>query len=105
MARSLTSLTPPEHRCGGPRCPFRDHAEAELLCGLVPRLAALDVAALIGRGDDLSEVGASFVEAMAEAGDTVRWCRQTAHPGGACWFRSPTGGDCGEILKLAHRLN
>lgn len=105
VARALTSLAPPAHRCGGPRCPFSGYAEAEPLCGLVPRLAALDVAALPAQWADVPQLAGTFATAIADAADTVRWCRQTAHPGGACWFSSSYGGDCGDILKLSHRLN
>lgn len=68
----------------------------------MPLLAALDVDRTTLPGGDVS------VEALAlrlvTAADAVRWCRQTAHPGGGCWFRSPRGGDCGEVLKLGHLL-
>ena len=105
MARALRPGLEPGHPCGGPGCPFRGHVEAGALCGLVRRLAALDVVALPVRDGTQPQLADTFVTAVADAADTVRWCRQTAHQGGACWFASPGGEDCGEILKLAHRLN
>lgn len=104
-AQALLSVAPPSHRCGGDRCPFGGHAEADRLCALVPRLAALDIPALPVQEPGDPRIADAFVAAVADAADTVRWCRQTAHPGGSCWFSTPDGSDCGEILKLCHRLS
>lgn len=105
VARALSPVARIDHRCGGPACPFGDHEAAAALCTLVPRLAALDVAALPAARDDVVRLAAAFVEAVADSADAVRWCRLTAHPGGVCWFVSSHGGDCGDVLKLSHHLS
>lgn len=105
VARALGAAARSPHDCGGPACPFPGHPEAERLCALVPQLAALDVAALPASGADGTPLTDMFVDAVAHAGDTVRWCRLTAHPGGVCWFVSSHGGDCGDVLKLSHHLS
>lgn len=105
IARSLGPAARGGHRCGGPACPFVGHPDAAGLCSLVPRLAALDVAALPVRRDDHATLAGAFVAAVTEAADTVRWCRLTAHPVGTCWFLSRHSGDCGDVLKLSHRLS
>lgn len=105
VARALAADVRTPHRCGDEPCPFVGHEEAGALCGLVPRLAALDVAALPTNGDVAGSLASEFLAAVADAGDTVRWCRLTAHPGGGCWFASSHGGDCGDLLKLSHRLS
>lgn len=49
---------------------------------------------------------ATFLEALAAAPGSVRACRQTLHPVGHCWFTDVPGADgCGEVLRLAHRLD
>lgn len=106
VARALGPLVRAPHSCGGAGCPFSPYAEAASLCALVPRLAALDVAAMPVAGTEPTALVVSFVDAVADAAETVRWCRLTAHPGGVCWFLpSHGGGDCGDVLKLSHRLN
>lgn len=105
VARALGPLVREPHDCGGPACPFGEHDAAGPLCSLVPRLAALDVAALPAQPADGTSLAVAFVAAVADAAETVRWCRLTAHPGGVCWFVSSHGGDCGDVLKLSHRLS
>lgn len=104
LARALSPLALRQHACGIAACPFVGHAEATALCALVRRLDALDVVPVPHEDLGPATAARAFVEAVEDAGDTVRWCRQTAHPGGACWFGSSPGGDCGDVLKLAYRL-
>lgn len=95
-----------DHGCGIPDhagCPFTGRPFAADACALVPALAALDVAAP-GAGDDPA---GELLAALADAGETVRWCRTTAHPSGDCWFRPTTlDGDhgCASVLRLVLRL-
>lgn len=105
VARALSPAARTDHRCGERRCPFGDHEAAAALCALVPRLAALDVAALPADRSDGVALADLFVAAVADSADAVRWCRLTAHPGGVCWFVSSHGGDCGDVLRLTHRLS
>lgn len=102
LAPAVVVHPPGAHDPASP-CPVvGPHADA--LCALVPRLAALDVHAAPARLPVDAVLGL-FREAVADAGDIVRWCRQTAHPGGGCWFvSSHDGTGCGEVLKLSHLL-
>lgn len=88
----------------GPECLLADRPHGERLCALTPQLAGLDVASASVDATGADELARRLHEAVVDAVDTVRWCRQTAHPGGACWFLSAQGGDCGDVLKLGHLL-
>jgi hypothetical protein len=101
LARAIRPRLHPG-RPHGPRCRLARHPHGARLCRLVTSLAALDVArAELPRGDVSVD---ALALRLVTAADAVRWCRQTAHPGGSCWFRSRHGGDCGEVLKLGHLL-
>lgn len=111
LARVLRPAADAPHLCGVDPCPFAGHPDAAALCTQVLRLAALEIAGAASGGGAEGGAGApvrvpssAFLDAVGDAADTVRWCRQTAHPGGDCWFASPHGGDCGDVLKLSHRL-
>jgi hypothetical protein len=78
-------------------------------CHLAQRLALLEVVdAEVPPPNTpaapLERAVARFDHATVESLDAVRTCRQTGHPGGACWFSPSPGHDgCGEVLRLAHR--
>lgn len=104
LARALTPLCRHEAPCQAAGCPFAGHPHAAELCAIVPRLAALDVAAHPCAEREGPALARTFEHAVLRSVETVRWCRQTAHPGGVCWFVSSHGGDCADLLKLSHRL-
>jgi hypothetical protein len=103
LARALAPAVASAHVCGTRTCPFAAHPLAADLCALVAPVATLDVAAVPVAGSG-EAVAARFVDRVREASDVVRWCRQTAHPGSSCWFTSPDGPGCAQVLKLSHRL-
>jgi hypothetical protein len=95
--------------CRDAGCGLADVEHGERRCRLAHRLALLDVvdAPVPPPGaapPPLSRALERFDRAMVEALDAVRACRQTGHPGGACWFSAIPGHDgCGEVLRLAHQ--
>jgi hypothetical protein len=73
------------------------------LCALADRLAGLHTGPPPPPVPVARAVEA-FRAALVDALDAVRACRQTAHPGGRCWFATmPDVDGCGEVLRLAHR--
>lgn len=105
IARALLPHVRHDGPCEPGRCRLATaHSRGAELCRLVPTLAALDVATGPHPTTDPDALIAELAHAVAASVDVVRWCRQTAHPNGACWFLSAQGGDCAPVLKLAHEL-
>lgn len=75
-------------------------------CGLVRRLANVEPS----HDADHERVRFAvalrrFELALTGAIDAVRFCRQTEHGAGRCWFASrPHVDGCGEVLRALHRL-
>lgn len=103
IARALTPHLHDEGAHDGD-CRLASRPHGDRLCSIVPQLAALDVKAARVVERDAEVLTADLTAAMVDAVDVVRWCRQTAHPGGTCWFLSARGGDCATVLKLGHLL-
>lgn len=70
---------------------------------LVRRLALVEDAPVMVA--ELAWARQAFEDALTDAVDAVRCCRQTDHRLGRCWFAAEPGGDgCSEVLRAAHRL-
>lgn len=104
LARVVAPAATAAHRCGTEACPFGAHPEAAALCAIVPRLAGLEIPTGPAETPDPGQAARLLIAALRDAADAVRWCRQTAHPGGSCWFASVGGGGCADVLKLSHRV-
>jgi hypothetical protein len=111
-ARGLVAASghdPDRGTCAEASCGLADLEHGPDRCRLAQRLALLDVvdAQVPAPGvapPPLERAVERFDHATREALDAVRACRQTGHPGGACWFSSGHGHDgCGAVLRLAHQ--
>lgn len=118
-ARALTAVAghhvpdPPGWACPAAACPLAHRTHGRELCAAAHRLAATDPGAPVPfvtfGAPSVDDLVARFEATLVGAVDAVRACRQTAHPGGSCWFR-PHGaapsphGHCGEVLHLVHRI-
>lgn len=95
-------------RCGGVPCGFSVVA-APLrhdLCALAADLGAATAQTSAQAPPDLHAAAQRVLDALADIGPAVYWCRRLRHPVGGCWFG--IGGDsagCAALLRLSHRLD
>lgn len=103
-ARSLVAAAghdPDVVVCEAAGCRLPEVAVADV-CEVVHGLALLDDGP--PRPTAFAVAWEELRHALVGASEAIGACRRTAHPHGACWFRTGGGDGCATLLRLAHRL-
>lgn len=91
--------------CTEAACALGPRPDGPQMCRVAHDLARCVEVSPTARQLEIDAAVAGLRNALAEAADAVRSCRQTAHRSGTCWFAAAPGLDgCGPVLRLLHRL-